>query len=521
MYRYLFLIFFFIGLSQSSHAQQKTRPRLVVGIVVDQMRQDFVERFSGQFGADGFNRLLAEGFECKNVHFNYIPTYTGPGHASVFSGTTPAYHGVVGNDWYDRNSKRNQYCVTDSTEQIVGLTLKTRGSSARQLLGTNLADEMKIFSNHKAKVISISMKDRASILPAGHMADAAYWLNTDSGAFVSSTYYLKSLPEWLTRFNKGSRKYLQSAWTPLMPAASYPGSTNSGSDFSYPLNSFSEVYNSPAGDVMLTDLALEVLQNEDLGNDAYTDLLTISYSSPDAVGHKFGPLSKEVNDLYLRLDRDMARLLDALDKYVGKGNYLLFLTADHGVSEIPQYLIDHKVMAGYVNGSSLKADATAFLKKKLGEGNWIEYEMNEQFYLNHSLIDEKNLKLEEIQDVLATFLRSQKGIFQVFTAKDMQEGNFTTLLSSKLQAGYFFKRSGDVLYTLEPGWTEYMAYGTTHGSGFSYDSHVPLIWFGSGIPKGGSYEKYDITDIVASVALRLGIKLPAACTGQGIIEILK
>jgi arylsulfatase A-like enzyme len=307
----------------------------------------------------------------------------------------------------------------------------------------------------------------------------------------------------------------------MKPASAYPGSQDAGKDFSYPVDNFNAACASPFGNVMLTDLALEALKNEDLGKDEHTDLITISYSSPDAVGHTFGPLSKEVNDLYLRLDADIARLLDALDKQVGKDNYLLFLTADHGIADVPQYLTDHKVPAGYVKGNILKPAAAAFLNKKLGEGNWIEYEINEQFYLNHTLINEKGLSLESVQDLLAGFLRNQQGIFQVYTAKNMQEESYVTPLASKLQAGYLFKRSGDVLYTYEPGWTEYMTNGSTHGSGYSYDTQVPLIWYGSGIRQGSSFMKYDITDIVATIVLRLGIKPPHASTGKGIPEVLR
>ncbi|MEI6574934.1 MAG: alkaline phosphatase family protein [Bacteroidota bacterium] len=520
MQKYFILLLLFFFFINTSDAQQKQTPKLVVGVVVDQMRAEYLNRFFDQFGDKGFKRLMKEGYQCKDVHFSYIPTYTGPGHASLYSGTTPAFNGIIGNDWFDEGSKRIVNCVSDSTEQIVGIISKSHGTSARKLISTNICDELKIFTQQKAKVISVSLKDRAAVLAAGHMANAAYWFNSDSGRFVSTTYYLKKLPDWALNFNKDTKKYLQNPWKPLLPEASYPMSTSVKPDFSYPMASFSNVYASPYGNTLLTDFAIQVLQNENLGKGSYPDLLAISYSSPDAVGHTYGPLSKELNDLYLRFDADMARLLDALDQAVGKGNYLLFLTADHGVAEVPQYLMEYKVPAGYVNNAGIKTEAENYLNKQLGAGKWIDIEMNEQFYLNRSLIQEKGLKLDDVQNLLAAFLRNQKGIFQVFTATEMETQSFNELLSSMLQAGYMHKRSGDVLYTMEPGWTEQMTYGTTHGSGFSYDTQVPLLFFGSGIHKGETYEYHEITDLAASLALRLGIKLPNACVGKAITGIL-
>jgi len=515
------LLFFFLYLFViPTHAQQKPKPKLVVGIVVDQMRTEYLYRFYDQFGKNGFKRLMRDGFNCRNVHFNYIPTYTGPGHASIWSGTTPAYHGIVGNDWYDRSTKKIINCVSDSTEQVVGIKLNNKGVSARKLLSTNLADELKLATNQHAVVLAISLKDRAAVLPAGHMANAAYWFNVDSGSFVSSTFFMKNLPDWALNFNKDNKKYLQNPWKQALPGASYVGSENLKPDFNYPIDNFAKVYSSIYGNTIVTDFAIEALQKERLGTGTNTDLLAISFSSPDAVGHQYGPLSRETNDLYLRLDQDLARILDALDLAVGAGNYLLFLTGDHGVAEVPQFLTDHGVPAGYLNTAGLKADAIAFLNKKLGEGKWIELEINEQYYLNRVLIEEKGLKLEDIQDLLADFLRKQKGVFQVYTATQMMEQNYTQILSSKLQSGFLYKRSGDVLYTMEPGWIEQMSAGSTHGSGYAYDTQVPLLWFGNGIPKGESYELYEITDIVPTIALKLGIKLPNATTGKGIGVLL-
>ena len=526
-----------------SYSQQQKKPKLVVGIMVDQMRDEYLYRFYDQYGENGFKRLIREGFNCRNIHYTYTPTVTGPGHTSVYAGTTPAYHGIVSNDWYDRKLKRTVYCCEDTTVQLLGTTSKGKGMSPHRLLSTNLSDELKISTVGKARVIGISLKDRAAILPAGHMADAAYWFDTNNGNFITSTYYMKKLPEWVERFNndKHSAKYLEKTWDLLKPIESYPFSLPDdnpyegkfkGKDkpvFPYNLKElslqntplYSIVYNSAFGNSILTDFAIEALSKENLGKGEVTDLLAISYSSPDAIGHKFGPLSKEVNDNYLRLDEDIARLLATLDQTVGKGEYIVFLTADHGVSESPKYLMDHGVPAGYLKTDSIQKSMTAFLNKKYGEGKWLEHFDGTNVYLNLTLIASKdNISLADVQFQLADFLRNFDGIAQVYTATQMVQQSFTQHFPLLLQNGFYYKRSGDVMIITEPGWTDEPGIAATHSTGYSYDTHVPFVISGPGITKGESFETYSITDIAPTLSMLLKIKLPSACMGKPISEAI-
>ncbi len=538
------LILFSLFALTNLTGQQKKNPKLLVGIIVDQMREEYLYRFYGQYSENGFKRLMNEGFNCRNLHYNYIPTVTGPGHTSVYAGTTPGIHGIISNDWYDRKLKHSVYCVDDTAERLVGSEDSKKGASPRNLIPTNISDELKICTNQNAKVIGISLKDRAAVLPAGHMANAAYWLDLKSGNFISSTYYMKKLPDWVSAFNdeKEANKFYESSWKLLLPEKDYPLSMADDNPYEgtwigrqkpvFPYNLrelaqknppyFEVLYSSPFGDDLLTDFSIKALEKEDLGKGACPDLLAISYSSPDAVGHKFGPLSREINDTYLRLHADIARLLDALDKFVGKGNYTVFLTADHGVAEVPQYLADHNVPAGYIDNSTLNKEASEYLNSLFGTEKWIESMMNGQFYLDKTLINAKGLSLTAVENQLASFIRDKDGIARVFTAEQLYQQEFTYYLASEVQNGYNYKRSGDVIFITDPGWTDTNSKtGTTHSSGYAYDTHVPMLWYGCGISKGESFVRYNITDIAPTISALLDIKLPGACTGNPIVEALK
>jgi len=541
MTRIIVLIILALNYLYPLAAQQLKQPRLVVGIVVDQMRAEYLYRFYNQFGENGFKRLMSQGFNCRNVHINYIPSETGPGHSSIYSGTSPKFHGMVGNYWYDRSLKHDIYCVDDTAEHLVGIDSSKMGVSPRNMLASNIGDELKISTNLKSKVIAISLKDRAAALPAGHMADGAYWFDQKSGNFISSSFYMTKLPSWVINFNKHKMadQYLENSWTLLKPAEDYPASIDDDNNYEsipkgkerpvFPYNlkelaqkrtpRFAVLYDSPFGNSLLTDFAIETLKNEDLGKGSNTDLFAISFSSTDAVGHAFGPLSKEVNDTYLRLDKDIARLLDALDQQVGPGNYTLFLTADHGVDEVPKYLTDHKVPAGYLKVGDLEKEASGFLTQKLGEGKWIESTRSGEFYLDRTLIMKKDFDLITVQNLLARFLKDKKGIAQVYTATQLDEQEFTQNMAGKLQNGFYYKRSGDVKLILEPAWTNETGAPSEHGTGYTYDTHIPLIWFGAGIRKGESVIPYNVTDIAPTVSMMLHIKFPNACIGSPIEEV--
>lgn len=521
--------------------QNNKSPKLLVGIVVDQMREDFLFKFYDQYSDSGFKRLVNEGFVCRNTHFNYSPTITAVGHTSIYAGTTPKYHGIIGNSWYRRDNNKVVYCVNDEKESVIGG--KGVGRSPRNLLSTSFADELKMSNNNQSKVISISLKDRAAILSSGHMADQVYWIDLNTGNFVTSSYYTNELPEWVKQFNqrKLAEKYINQKWDLLLPKNTY---TNSIADdnryetimggkkhptFPYDLKEMApkndpyfEVLNrSPFGNSILTDLAIEAIATNNLGKGAVTDLFQISYSSTDAIGHTYGPQSKEINDTYVRLDREIARLLSFLDKQVGEGNYSLFLTADHGVGEVPDFLIDHKIPAGELNLDTLRKGTEAYLDKTLGKGNWVLALKNDQFYLNRKLIVEKGLNLADVQNMLATYILQQEGVFEAYTATQLIENEYTEYFASKIQKGFNHQLSGDVKYIMDPGWYSEMHTCATHNSVYAYDSHVPLLFFGKGFTKGASYKHYEIPDIAPTLSSLVKVNFPSATTGKPIAEVLE
>ncbi len=541
--RYVAIFSFITIASLNIYGQQK--PKLIVGIVVDQMKMDYLFRFENKFGEDGFKRLMNDGFYSLNAHYNYTPTYTGPGHASIYSGTTPSNHGIIGNDWYNRVIEDEINCVDDSTVNTVGANNGSGEYSPINLLASNISDEIRLSSQKRSKVVGVSIKNRGAILPAGHLPNGAYWYDSETGGFVTSTYYMEELPNWMAKFNKKklAEKYLNQNWETLLPIDQYFESGDDdtkyeaalgGKDsptFPYDLKAIKETYNNygvlagtPWGNTIVKDAAIAALKGEQLGKDDHMDLLAISFSSTDYIGHQFGPNSVEIEDCYLRLDKDVAELLGTLDSEVGKGNYTVFLTADHAVAENPQYLMDNNVPAGYLQSAPIKFEIGKYLSDKYGEGDWVLDASNDQLFLNRKLIAEKGHSLEEMEEGLASLLMTFPGIKVAYGATEFMENEYLTGIRNKLQNGYHPKRSGDVLGVYEPGWFPSRGYGntgTTHGSGYTYDTHVPVIIMGPGIQKKVSVAPITIIDIVPTLCLKYKIRLPNSVTGQPIKEIFE
>jgi predicted AlkP superfamily pyrophosphatase or phosphodiesterase len=524
---------------------QNTQPKLVVGIVVDQMRQEYLYRFESKFGEGGFRRLMGNGFMLTNAHYNYVPTYTGPGHASIYSGTTPATHGIIGNDWWDKNLEKEVNCVNDDRYKPVGNPEGNGDVSPWRLLSSTITDELKISTQKKGKVVGLSIKDRGAVLPAGHLPDGAYWLDSKSGKFITSTYYKNTLPEWVDNFNnlKLADNYLNQEWRTLLPIEKYLNLDDSpyerkfkGKDkpvFPYNLKELKKENGgydllsvTAFGDDLLTEFAKSALMGEQMGKDDVTDFLAISFSTPDYVGHSMGPNSVELEDTYLRLDKNLEDLLKRLDKEVGESNYVVFLTADHAVAEVPQFLKDNKVPAGNFSWSNVEAGLTEHLQKQFPGKKVIDKITNEQVYFNHDVFsgDPKSAGIELLiaSEMTVNFLQSVEGIAQVYPKSIIKQGIYNeTGVKGMMVRGYNFKRSGDVLVQLEPSWipSSYPT-GTTHGSAYSYDTHVPILFFGKGIKKGKSSAYHTITDIAPTLSVMLKIKFPSGCTGQPITEIL-
>jgi predicted AlkP superfamily pyrophosphatase or phosphodiesterase len=519
---------------------QQSPPKLVVGIVVDQMRYDYIYKYWSKFGSDGFKRLVNEGFSCKNTNFNYVPTYTGPGHASIYTGATPAIHGIVANDWYIGNGKE-MYCSYDGSVKSVGTANTAGHMSPRNMLATSIADELRLSNGKRSKVIGIALKDRGAILPAGHTANAAYWFDPATGNWISSTHYISELPQWVIDFNKKelAKKYLSSPWKTLLPIEQYTESWPDNSPyekkfvgeaepvFPHDLPALMEkngglglIRYTPFGNTLTKDFALDAIRAENLGKGKHTDMIAISFSSTDYIGHKVGIHAIELEDAYLRLDKDIAELLKFLDTWTGKGNTLVFLTADHGAVDVPAYLQDSKVPAGYLNPYGVLDSLKRGFVKAYGD-SLIEYYTNHQVYLNDNAIAAKGLSKTEIENIVGTSLMKVKGVAGFVTSTILQNTYFPEGIRHRLQMGYYGKRSGDVLLHLDPAWVEYERTGTTHGAPYTYDTHIPLLWYGWNIKSGSSVEPVDITDIAPTLAVFLNIPFPNGSMGQPIPFLTK
>lgn len=526
----------------TTEVQIKTTPKLVVGIVVDQMRYDYLTRFYNHYGDGGFKRMITEGYNCKNNHFNYAPTSTGPGHTSVYTGTTPSTHGVIGNNWYDKDTDASVYCAGDDTYESVGSEDDAGKMSPHRMTVSTISDELRLHTQMRGKTIAVAIKDRGAVLPGGHTANAAYWFDGgDVGKWITSTYYMDELPSWVNDFNaSGKVQSYKKAWTTLKNIDSYKESGPDDNNYeglfegetspTFPHSTtgildktkdFGLISGTPYGNSLTTDFALEALEKEGLGTDADTDFLAISYSSTDYVGHKYGVNSKEVQDTYIRLDADLERLLNALDEKVGAGEYTVFLSADHAAGDVPAYLKDMKIPAGYVDNSEIEKKFSEFLKYTYGTEDIVKNISNYQIFLDHSIVKNLDLDLATVQQVIAREYLGYDHIDRVYTAHQMLQNHYTEGIPYILQNGYSQKRSGDVLLVFKPNFISYSKTGSTHGSAQIYDTHAPLLFFGKGIKKGSTVERTEIPDIAPTISVLLGIAFPNGSTGTPISDVLE
>jgi predicted AlkP superfamily pyrophosphatase or phosphodiesterase len=525
--------------SQSrNNGREVPRPKLVVGVVVDQLRYDYLYRYYHQYTEGGFKRLMNTGFNCRNHHYDYAPTVTAAGHAAVFTGSVPALNGMVGNEWFSQSLGRVVYCVEDSTTQTVGNQGKAGKMSPRNLLSTTVADQLRIALNFRNKTIGIAQKDRGAILPAGHTANAAYWLDSKDGAWITSSYYkMPELPVWVRDFNaqKIAQRYASDGWRLLMSPEQYQESTPDDQAYETKLagetkpvfphdivatngnNPLETMRSTPWGNTITKDFAIAALRGENLGRSRFTDFLTVSFSSTDYIGHAFGPNSVEAQDGLLRLDRDLAEFFGFLDSWVGKDNYLLFLTADHGVADVAGFSQQNKIPAGVFDNVKYTKMIKDELKSAFGEGEIVRATDNYQLYLNHNILADKKITVADVHRVVRkTLLKETNPIADVVNLNDIRNSTLPDYLQKYYSNGYNPRRSGDIQLVLEPNWYAGRPTGTTHGVAYNYDTHVPLLMMGWGIKKGETTQRTNISDIAPTIADLLSILEPNACVGKPI-----
>ncbi|TXF74907.1 alkaline phosphatase PafA [Chryseobacterium sp.] len=520
---------------------QLARPKLVVGLVVDQMRWDYLYRFYGKYGEDGFKRLLNKGYSLNNVHINYVPTVTALGHTSIYTGSVPAIHGIAGNDWTDRTTGKNVYCTTDESVQPVGTTNTKVGShSPKNLWSTTVTDELRLATNFQAKVVGVSLKDRASILPAGHNPNGAYWFDDSNGNFVTSSYYMKDLPQWMKNFNAQNlpEKLVANGWNTLLPISEYTESSPDNSSWegllgsavtpTFPYSNLAKDYQTkkdnirytPFGNTLTLKLAEASIEGEDLGKDQITDFLAVNLASTDYAGHKFGPNSIEVEDVYLRLDRDLADFFKYLDAKIGKDQYTVFLSADHGGAHAEGFMEAHKMATGFF-GENAEKTLNTLLNTKYKYDKLVMGIDNYQIYLDQNYMKANNLNSTEVADYLVDELNKDQTVLFAVNLKKVGEAPIPEPLKTRVINGYNWQRSGDIqLISHDSMLPPYSKTGTTHSVWNSYDSHIPLIFMGWGIKNGESNKDYNMTDIAPTLSSLLKIQFPSGNIGNPIVEVL-
>lgn len=534
-----FLSMALLGCGTASAQQSNTvaieRPKLVVGIVVDQMRWDYLYRYQKRYTDGGFKRLLGEGFSCENTMIPYVPSVTAIGHTCIYTGSVPSIHGIAGNNFVKEGKK--VYCTDDDSVKPVGTTSKAALMSPRNLWVSTIGDEMKIASNGRAKVVGVALKDRASILPAGHNPNGAFWFDDQTGCFITSSYYMDRLPKWVEAFN-GKRlpeQYLSQKWNTLYPKNTYTESTTDENEYengiregvkaTLPLNlpelykkyGYGIIRNTPFGNSLTLDMAKAAIDGEQLGADDETDLLAVSCSSTDYIGHQVGTHAIETEDTYLRLDKAIADFLAYLDSKVGKGNYLVFLSADHGAMNNAAFLQDRRIPAGSWNASATAKKLNQVLAKEYPEaGDIVKTVMNYQVFFNRDVIKSKQLDFDNIKQTVVNVLKEDPSVLYACDMAKASTESIPEEVKSRIINGYNRERSGDVVIILKPNFYAHSMKGTDHGAWNSYDTHIPLVFMGWGIKHGATTKQTFMTDIAPTIAAMLHVQAPNGCVGKAI-----
>jgi predicted AlkP superfamily pyrophosphatase or phosphodiesterase len=522
------------------------KPRLVIGIVVEQLKYDQLEKFRDRLGENGIKRLINEGTYFKNASFEYMLTQSAPGHATIATGAEPSFHGITSDNWYLPLRNELIFCTKDIEVNPVGGSYEAGLHSPVNLQASTFSDELEMATNKNARVFGVGLKENSAILSAGHAADGAYWFDNTTGTWMSSTYYIKNLPGWVNDFNvmKFPDSFLNGTWNLFRPAKDYadclPDSNsfeagfNAKNCFPYDLkkmrskgvfnsrNDFSLLRETPFGNTLTTNFAIRLIEKEGLGKDDVTDYISICYSATDNIGHRFGPSSVEMGDAILRLDDEIKNLLKFLNDSIGKRNILVYFTSAHGISEIPSVLESNRIPAGFFKQNQALQLLRSYLNAVYGEGNWVKGYSERQVFLNRTLIEDARLSLDDVQKKVARFLVQFTGVaaaypYSAFEANDFGNGNLKRIINN-----FYPQRSGDVIITLNPGWVENEEdYATNHNSPYEYDSHVPLIWYGWTVNRSTVTRKVNITDIAATLSSLCKVPYPNACTGEPLVELFR
>lgn len=515
------------------------RPKLVVGLVIDQMRWDYLYRYYNRYGNNGFKRLLQKGYRFENTFIPYTPAVTAAGHACLYTGSVPAINGITGNDWMEKDSAYAMYCTADASVISIGTNSKLGRMSPRNLLTTTMGDELRLATNFKSRVYGLAMKDRGAILAAGHSANGVYWFDDSTGNWISSSYYMNELPGWVNRFNTGRRidSLMGKNWELLYPVSAYDQSAPDDNPNERPLKhenktTFPHVYKSeigknyysfresPYSNSFTLDFAKQLIENEKPGISGQTDMLCISLSATDFIGHRVAPNSTEMEDVYVRLDKDIEQFLKYLDVKLGTGNYLLFLSADHGAPQAPGFMNEHKLPGGRFKKKEIRDILNKYGYEKFAVNGLVKVIHDYQVYLDYKLIELLHLDTTEVKDAMVKCLESRPEVMYAFSYADFYKVSLPSRLKEMYARSYYPKRSGDIQFILKPQYTDQEMQGTDHGTPFAYDTHIPLVWYGWKIKPGRSYREVFMTDVAPTICSKLKIQMPAGNIGQVLSEIM-
>ncbi len=514
------------------------KPKLIVAIIIEDMRSEYLFRFKDKFEKNGFNRMMNEGAFCKNASYDYLITQSAPGITSITTGCSPSVHGIVSNFWYNRNSEELTDCCFDKEQKAVGTNVLSGNYSPKRILTTGFADELKLMSQNKSKVISVSPNYQSAILLGGHTADAVYWFNDIQGNWISNSYYTKELPSWVNTFNTNNLPdiYLQKEWNTILPIESYteslPDKNNfetgfyNKSTFPYKLeklrnktDDYSLLMKTPFGNSFTKDFLIDVIINNELGKDDTPDVLLVSFSAFAEIEKLFGPKSVELEDSYIRFDKELTHLFNFIDKEIGKQNVVYFVTADCNSAPNKDYLTANKIPVNVFDADKSTVLLKAYMNAVYGAGDWVLKYSNQQIYLNQDLIEDAGLNLPEVQEKTAQILLQMSGVANALTATNLQQFDYTNGIFSKIQNSYYSKRSGDVIINLEPGWIEKNLYQINGKTGKS--ETVPLLWYGWKIKRSLINRPVSMFDIAPTISNFLNTSNPTGCEGKVILELLE
>jgi len=519
------------------------KPKLIVGITISGMRYDYLSVYWEKFGGDGFKKMASTGANCKNARYDYMIAEPAVGYATIATGLRPDAHGIVSDYWYERGENVVRYCIDDSDQSTIGGIYGAGNFSPKNLQSRTLTDELRVLSKFKSKTIGIAMDPKAAILQTGHTASSAYWIDPSTADWISSSYYLDSLPDWVNQFNdKGFQDiYLDKTWTTLLPLSEYGESMldnnpyeegfNGQITFPYELpricmkerneRDYSVLMSTPYGNTFTKDFAISAIVNEELGQDEVTDWINISFNTTKYLSERYSTWSLEIQDTYLRLDADIAHLLSFLDENIGLENVLIYLTAENAQADDPGYLAESRIPAGYFNYRSSISLLKSYLNAIYGQGDWVKFYYAKQIYLNHRLIEDSRLSLSEFQDQVVRFMMQMTGVSNAMSASILQRNNFTDGVFESIQNSYNQKRSGDVIIYLTPGWVEHSAVDLNGFSDLTFETHVPMLFYGWKINRVNIPYEVTPADIAPTIAYFLEISVPENVAGKVITDIVK